>query len=114
MGREGYIVRAANDDLEEIVSQLQAHLTRAIDQQQIGLPCISSAHHGREDLFYVVFADMNGFPKAEAARSVLPKRPPAPYHLPFIIRVRDIQNRMLEYNVHRSGEVTTLRAGPTG
>jgi len=98
---------------EEIVRQLQAHLTRAIDQNQISLPCTASAHPGREDLFYVVFADMNGLPKVEAARSVLPKRPPAPYHLPFIIRVRDIQNRMLEYDVHRSGEVSTLRAGPT-
>jgi len=103
------IIRAAMMTWKEIVSQLQAHLTRAVDQNQISLPCTASANPGRDDLFYVVFSDMNGLPKAEIARSVLPKKPPAPYHLPFVIRVRDIQNRRLEYNVHRSGEVTTLR-----
>jgi hypothetical protein len=65
---------------EEIVSQLQAHFTRAIDQHQINLPCTALANPGPDDLFYVVFSDMNGLPKVDTAQKVLPKKPRAPYH----------------------------------
>ena len=89
---------------EEIISQLRAQVSRAMNQGQISLPCSAVANPGVVDLFYVEFSGVDGALKT--TRTMLPKARPAPYHLPFVIKITDTKNRKLEYTVHCSDEVT--------